>query len=94
MKHREQDRGLTDTIPLHSQPDEPNAESLKAVHEGDAFFATGKFGPFGNAADLINAALKAPEMWENSATEETIVSKVSDRQGAYRRYRSRGDDQR
>ena len=94
MKHREQDRGLTDTIPLHSQPDEPNAESLKAVHEGDAFFATGKFGPFGNAADLINAALKAAEMWENSATEETIVSKVSDRQGAYRRYRSRGDDQR
>ena len=62
MKHREQDRKLTDTIPLHSQPDEPNAESLKAVHEGDAFFATGTFGPFGNAADLINAALKAAEM--------------------------------
>lgn len=94
MKHREQDRGLTDTIPLHSQPDEPNAESLEAIREGDAFFATGESGRFGNAIDLINAALKAPEMWENSATEETIVSKVSDRQGAYRRYRSRGDDRR
>lgn len=83
MKHREQDRGLTDTIPLHSQPDEPNAESLEIIREGDAFFATGESGRFGNAIDLINAALKAPEMWENSATEEAIVSEVPDRRGTY-----------
>lgn len=62
MKLREQDRELADTIPLLDPPDEPNAESLKAIHEGDAFFATGESGRFGNAADLINAALKASEM--------------------------------
>lgn len=29
MKHREQDRGLTDTIPLLDPPDGPNPESLE-----------------------------------------------------------------
>ena len=62
MKRREQDRELTVTILSHSQPDEPNAESLEVIREGDAFFATGESGRFGNGADLINAALKASEM--------------------------------
>lgn len=43
-------------------PKEPNAESLEAIREGDAFFASGELGRFDNSADLINAALNAPEM--------------------------------
>lgn len=62
MKRHEQDKKLAETIPLRGQPDEPNAESLEAIREGDAFFATGESGRFDNAADLINAALKASEM--------------------------------
>lgn len=58
MKRREQDKKLADTIPLLDPPDEPNAESLEAIREGDAFFATGESGRFDNAVDLINAALK------------------------------------
>lgn len=43
-------------------PDALNAESLKAIRDGDAFMATKKPGRFDNAADLIDAALKVPEM--------------------------------
>ena len=46
MKRREQDRELTVTILSHSQPDEPNAESLEVIREGDAFFATGEVRSF------------------------------------------------
>lgn len=62
MKRHEQERELADPILLPDPPDGPNAESLEAIHEGDAFFATGKPGRFDNAVDLINAVLKAPEM--------------------------------
>lgn len=62
MKRREQDRKLADTVPLLDPPEAPNKESLEAVREGDMFFATGGPGRFDNAADLINATLKASEM--------------------------------
>lgn len=62
MKRREQDRELTVTILSHSQPDEPNAESLEVIREGDAFFATGESGRFYSAADLIDAALRTIEV--------------------------------
>lgn len=41
---------------------EPNPETLEAIREGDAFFATGECGRFDNGANLINAALNALEM--------------------------------
>lgn len=46
MKRHEQERELADPIPLLDPPDGPNAESLEAIHEGDAFFATGNPGRF------------------------------------------------
>ena len=39
-------------IPLTFAPEEPNAESLEAIREGDAFLASGKKGRFDNGADL------------------------------------------
>ncbi len=36
--------------------------TLQAILEGDAFLATGESGRFDNGVDLINAALKAPEV--------------------------------
>lgn len=62
MKQRELDDGFADTTPLPDPPDRLNAESLKAIREGEAFMATGKPGRFHNAADLIDAALEAPEV--------------------------------
>lgn len=62
MKRREQDRKLAHTVPLLDPPEAPNEESLEAVRESDMFFATGEPGRFGNAVDLINAALKASEI--------------------------------
>ena len=62
MKQREHDKKLTGTIPLLDQLEVPNADSLKAIREGDVFMATGKPGRFDNAADLINAALSVPEV--------------------------------
>lgn len=62
MKLREHEKMLADVIPQLDLPDDPNAESLEAIREGDAFIAAGKPGRFDNAADLINAALKAPEV--------------------------------
>ena len=44
-------------IPLTFAPEEPNAESLEAIREGDAFLASGKKGRFDNGADLIAAAM-------------------------------------
>ncbi len=38
-------------------PEEPNAESLEAIREGDAFLASGKKGRFTNGSDLIAAAM-------------------------------------
>ena len=36
---------------------DPNAESLEAIREGDAFLRSGKEGCFTNGADLIAAAM-------------------------------------
>lgn len=58
MKRTKRDKELTDPIP-HAEPD---TESLEAIHESDAFFSRGNPGRFDNAADLIDAALKAPEV--------------------------------
>ncbi len=60
-QHKRNDE-LTDTTLQPCPPKEPNAESLEAICEGDAFFASGELGRFDNSADLINAALNAPEM--------------------------------
>lgn len=63
MKRTKRDKELTDTIPQLIPHAEPNTESLEAIHESDAFFSRGgDSGGFDNAADLIDAALKAPEM--------------------------------
>ena len=47
----------TRRIPLTFAPEEPNAESLEAVREGDAFLASGKKGRFTNGADPVAAAM-------------------------------------
>ena len=44
-------------IPLSLAPEEPNAESVEAIREGDAFLASGKKGRFANGADLIASAM-------------------------------------
>ncbi len=62
MKQHERDEELTNTSPRPFPSNEPNPETLKAIREGDAFLATGKSGRFDNGADLIDAALKAPEV--------------------------------
>ena len=62
MKHCKQDEELTNTSPRPFPSKEPNLVTLQAIHEGDASLVTGKSGRFDNGADLIDAALKAPEM--------------------------------
>lgn len=62
IKQSKRDKELSDTIPQLIPHAEPNTESLEAIHESDAFFSRGDSGGFDNAADLIDAALKAPEM--------------------------------
>ena len=47
----------TRRIPLTFEPEEPNAESLEAIREGDAFLSSGKEGRFANGADLVAAAM-------------------------------------
>ncbi|MEE8722501.1 MAG: type II toxin-antitoxin system antitoxin, RelB/DinJ family [Eggerthellaceae bacterium] len=47
----------TGRIPLTFAPEEPNAESLEAIREGDAYRASGKKGRFTNGSDLIAAAM-------------------------------------
>lgn len=61
MKRHNQDDELPDTTRLLNLVDRPNMESLEAIREGNAFMDTGKPGRFHNAADLIDAALEAPE---------------------------------
>ena len=81
-QHKRNDE-LTDATIQPYPPKEPNAESIEVIREGNAFFASGEPGRFGNAADLIDAALRAPEVQENSNAEEAIVSEVSDWRGTY-----------
>lgn len=47
----------THRIPLTFAPEEPNAESLEAICEGDAFLSSGEKGRFTNGADLIASAM-------------------------------------
>lgn len=62
MKQHERDDEFANTILLPFPSKEPNSETLEAIREGDAFFAARGSGRFDNGADLIKAALKAPEM--------------------------------
>ena len=62
MKRCKQDEELANTNPQPFPSNEPNPETLEAIREGDSFLATGNPGRFDNAADLIDAALKAPEV--------------------------------
>lgn len=62
MKHSKQDEELSNTGPRPFPSKDPTPETLEAIREGDAFLATGKSGRFDNGADLIYAALKAPEV--------------------------------
>lgn len=62
MKRCKQDEELANTNPQPFPSKEPNSETLEAIREGDAFFAARRSGRFDNAADLIDAALKAPEV--------------------------------
>ena len=52
----------TRRIPLTFAPEEPNAESLEAIREGDAFLSSGKEGRYDNGADLIAAAMRYGEV--------------------------------
>ena len=62
MKRCKQDEELANASPQPIPSKEPNPETLKAIREGDAFLATGESGRFDNGADLIDAALRAPEV--------------------------------
>lgn len=57
MKCCKQDGELANTSPQTFPSKEPNPETLEAIREGDAFFATGECGRFDNGVDLIDAAL-------------------------------------
>lgn len=48
----------TRRIPLTFAPEEPNAESLTAIQEGDAFLSSGQKGRFESGAELIAAAME------------------------------------
>lgn len=63
MKRCKQDEELSNANPQPFPSKEPNPETLEAIREGDAFLVTGECGRFDNGADLIDAALKAPEMF-------------------------------
>lgn len=62
MKRCKQDEGLANTSTQSIPSKEPSPEILEGIREGDAFFAAGGSGRFDNGADLIDAALKAPEV--------------------------------
>lgn len=62
MKRHNQNDELPDNTPLINPFDRPNMESLEAIREGNAFMDAGKPGRFDNAADLIEAVIKAPEV--------------------------------
>lgn len=61
MKQHERDEELTNTSPWPFPSREPSPVTLQAIREGDAFLVVGESGRFDNGADLIDAALKAPE---------------------------------
>lgn len=63
MKRCKQDEELSNAKPQPFPSKEPNPETLEAIREGDAFFATGESRRFDNGADFIDAALKGPEMF-------------------------------
>lgn len=46
---------------VNASSQEPNTESVKAMKEGDAFFASQKAGRFTNGTDLIAAALSSDD---------------------------------
>lgn len=62
MKRCKQDEELANASPQLFPSKEPNPETFEAICEGDAFFAARGSGRFDNGADLIKAALKAPEV--------------------------------
>lgn len=62
MKRHNQNDELPDNTPLINPFDRPNMESLEVIREGNAFTDTGKPGRIDNAADLIDAALRTPEV--------------------------------
>ena len=62
MKRCKQDKELANTNLQPFPSKEPNPETLEAIRESDAFFSREDSGRFDNAADLIDAALKAPEV--------------------------------
>lgn len=62
MKLCKQDEELANTSPRPFPSKEPNSVTLEGTREGDAFFAAGGPVRFDNGADLIDAALKAPEV--------------------------------
>lgn len=47
----------TGSIPLTFAPEEPTADSISAIAEGEAFLASGKAGRFTTGRDLIEAAM-------------------------------------
>ncbi len=61
MKHCKQDEELANASPRPFPSREPSPVTLQVIREGDAFLVTGESGRFDNGADLIDAALKAPE---------------------------------
>ncbi len=48
----------TRRIPLTFAPEEPNAESLEAIREGDEFLKSGQDGRYNSGAELIAAAMR------------------------------------
>ena len=48
----------TSSIPLTFTRDDPNAESIDAIREGDAFLSSGKKGRFTDGKSLIESAME------------------------------------
>ena len=48
----------TSSIPLTFTRDEPNAESIEAIQEGNEFLSSGKRGRFTDGRSLIEAAME------------------------------------
>ena len=62
MKLCKQDEELANTSTQSIPSKEPSPETLEGIREGDASLRQGGSGRFDNGADLIDAALKAPEV--------------------------------
>lgn len=54
MKRSKQDEELANTSPQSIPSKEPSPVTLQAIHEGDAFLATGESGCFDNGTYLLN----------------------------------------